>query len=174
MIRTAINDWTALYLEEVKGYQRHVAIGLVCWFEAGGFFGALVAGWSSDFLFKGKRGPVNAIYAFFILIMLVIFWKVTLQFWIIDSVLLFLIGFFVFGPQMLIGIAAAELSHKKAVGTATGFTGIFSYVGAAAAGLPIGNITETWAWSGFFIALIICGIISTALLSVLWPVDSKS
>ena len=37
------------------------------------------------------------------------------------------IGFFVFGPQMLIGMAAAECSHKEAAGAATGFVGLFAY-----------------------------------------------
>jgi sugar phosphate permease len=44
---------------------------------------------------------------------------------------MFLVGFFVFGPQMLIGMAAAELSHKKAAGAATGFVGWVAYLGAA-------------------------------------------
>lgn len=45
----------------------------------------------------------------------------------------FTIGFFVFGPQMLIGMAAAECSHKEAAGAATGFVGLFAYLGASLA-----------------------------------------
>jgi OPA family sugar phosphate sensor protein UhpC-like MFS transporter len=30
-------------------------------FELGGFIGALVAGWGSDKLFNGNRGPMNLI-----------------------------------------------------------------------------------------------------------------
>jgi sugar phosphate permease len=37
----------------------------------------------------------------------------------------------VFGPQMLIGMAAAECSHKEAAGAATGFVGLFAYLGAS-------------------------------------------
>ena len=32
-------------------------------FELGGFIGALVAGWGSDKLFNGNRGPMNLIFA---------------------------------------------------------------------------------------------------------------
>lgn len=33
----------------------------VTMFELGGFIGALVAGWGSDKLFNGNRGPMNLI-----------------------------------------------------------------------------------------------------------------
>lgn len=48
----------------------------------------------------------------------------------------FCIGFFVFGPQMMIGMAAAECARKDLAGTATGFVGLFSYLGAALASYP--------------------------------------
>ncbi len=66
---------------------------------------------------------------------------------------LFAIGFFVFGPQMLIGMAAAECSHKNSVGAATGFVSIFAYMGAALAGYPITIILEHFNWNGFFIVI---------------------
>lgn len=75
-----------------------------------------------------------------------------------------------FGPQMLVGMAAAELSHKKAAGTATGFTGWVAYLGAATAGYPISKVIETWGWYGFFVALGICGVISVFLLLPLWKI----
>ena len=60
-----------------------------------------------------------------------------------------LIGLLIFGPQMLIGIAAAELAHKKAAATATGFIGWIAYLGAATAGYPLGRITQDFGWKGF-------------------------
>ena len=38
VIRTAVNDWSVLYLVEEKGYSLLKAGGCVCWFEVGGFF----------------------------------------------------------------------------------------------------------------------------------------
>lgn len=69
---------------------------------------------------------------------------------------------------MLIGIAAAELSHKKAAGTATGFIGWVAYLGAASAGYPLGKITQIWGWQGFFYVVIGCAVLSTLLLTPLW------
>ena len=67
---------------------------------------------------------------------------------------MFFVGFTIFGPQMMIGLAAAELTHKKAVGSSNGFLGFIAYFGAAFAGYPLGFITERWGWDGFFWALL--------------------
>ena len=45
----------------------------------------------------------------------------------IDFVALFVIGTFIYGPVMLIGVAAVDLVPKKAAGSAAGFTGLFGY-----------------------------------------------
>ena len=78
------------------------------------------------------------------------FWFSPIKMPLLDSSLMFVIGFLIFGPQMLIGMAAAELSHKKAAGTATGFTGWVAYLGAAAAGYPLGIMTQELGWHSFF------------------------
>jgi MFS transporter, OPA family, sugar phosphate sensor protein UhpC len=173
VIRTAINDWTVLFLIESKGYSLIAAGTTIFWFEMGGFLGSIAAGWSSDWIFKGKRGPVNALFAFFVIFSLLAMWKSPGGMLIIDSLILFLIGFFIFGPQMLIGVAAAELSHKQATGTATGFAGCFAYVGAAVAGGPLGGITRDWGWEGFFLVLTLSGVLSVLLLVPLWNVKVR-
>ena len=71
----------------------------------------------------------------------------------LQAVCLFTIGFFVFGPQMLIGMAAAECSHKDSVGAATGFVGLFAYMGAALAGYPLAIIMQHYHWMGFFVVI---------------------
>jgi OPA family sugar phosphate sensor protein UhpC-like MFS transporter len=77
---------------------------------------------------------------------------------------LFSIGFFVFGPQMLIGMAAAECSHKDSAGAATGFVGLFAYMGAALSGYPLALILEEYHWTGFFITISVCAAVIGLLL----------
>jgi OPA family sugar phosphate sensor protein UhpC-like MFS transporter len=170
IVRTGVNDWTALFLHEQKGYTRLSANGIVSLFEAGGFFGSLCAGWASDKLFAAKRGPVNALFSLGVLGAMVLFWFVPEGYPWLDSASIFVIGFMIFGPQMLIGVAAAELSHKKAAATSTGFAGCFAYMGAAMAGYPLGKIAQDLGWNGFFIALIACAAISTLLLFPMWKI----
>lgn len=169
-VRTGINDWTALFLVETKGYSSIGANGCVSLFEVGGFFGSLAAGWSSDYLFGARRGPVNVIFAIAMLLFIALFWFVPPGYTLLDSIAMFCVGFAIFGPQMMIGIAAAELSPKRAAATSTGFVGFFAYIGAACAGYPLGTITQNLGWDGFNVALLFCCAISVLLLAPLWSV----
>ncbi len=173
IIRAAINDWSVLFLVETKGYSLLTAGACVCWFEVGGICGSLTAGWASDKIFQGRRGPINVIFSLGVVAAIAALWLSPGSAPIRDSFLMFTIGFLIFGPQMLIGMAAAELSHKKAAGTATGFTGWIAYLGAAAAGYPLGKLTQELGWYGFFSILCICGAASVLLLLPLWSVKSN-
>jgi sugar phosphate permease len=48
-----------------------------------------------------------------------------------------LLGFAIYGPQMLIGLCGAELISPRSVGASQGVLGLISYAGAAAAGIPL-------------------------------------
>lgn len=172
VIRTAVNDWTLLYLVETKGYSQLGAGAVVFWFEIGGIFGSLLAGWASDKIWKGARGPINVLFCISACISIFAFWGLQGNQPMVDSSLVFMIGFFIFGPQMLIGMAAAELSHKKAAATATGFIGWVAYGGSAVAGYPLGKITQDFGWEGFFITLVASAVVATLLLMPLWNVVS--
>jgi OPA family sugar phosphate sensor protein UhpC-like MFS transporter len=173
VIRGAINEWTPFYLIETKQYELVTAnIGIV-WFEIGGLFGSLVAGWASDRIFGGRRGPISAIFSFLVIVGIAGLWLIPPGYLAADYALIFLIGFLIFGPQMLIGMAAAELSHKKAAGSATGFIGWIAYLGSATAGYPLAKITEIWGWKGCFYTLGVCGLIAVVLLLPFWSIKSN-
>ncbi|MEZ5315428.1 MAG: MFS transporter [Chlamydiales bacterium] len=174
VIRMAINDWSALYLIETKGYSMIKANGCVSLFEIGGLFGMLIAGWLSDKLSTGRRGPMNVLFSLGMIGSILVLWLFPEANGWLCSVVLFMIGFFLFGPQMLIGLAAAELSHKKAAGTASGFAGWFAYFGAAVAGYPLGKIAQEFGWLGYFLILIICGIVTVLLFLPMWNAQPQS
>ena len=173
IIRQAVNDFGALFLIQAKGYSMMAASASVFWFEAGGVCGSLAAGWASDKIFKGRRGPINVLFSLGVIFAIAALYLTPAGMMILDYALMFAIGFMIFGPQMLIGMAAAELSHKKAAGTATGFTGWIAYLGAATAGYPISKIAENYGWYGFFVALGFCGVIAAFLLLPLWKIKSN-
>lgn len=173
IIRTAMNDWTTLYLMEVRNFNLVSASSCVFWFESGGFVGMLVAGWLSDRFFASKRGPMNVLFSAGMLLSLLAFWFYPGTSLIWSSFVCAMIGFFLFGPQMLIGLAAAELSHKNATGTATGFAGWLAYVGAAVAGYPLGYIAEKFGWQGFFVVMAVCGVMSVLCFLPMWNATSQ-
>ncbi|MBY0378323.1 MAG: MFS transporter, partial [Gammaproteobacteria bacterium] len=146
VVRTAVNDWTIPYLVEL-GYDRVLASASIMWFEIGGLIGGLFAGWCSDILFQGRRMPFSVMCAVGMAITLYLFSGLPPA----DGMhgikycysLAACIGFFVFGPQMLIGLAAVEYVDKKAAGTANGFVGFLGYIGAAVTGYPLGLIIDS-------------------------------
>jgi len=173
LIRTAVNDWTILYLVEEKHHSHVNASWCMSAFELGGFLGSLAAGWSSDLIFRGKRVPVIVLCSLAICCLLPAFQGFKTSWVLLDGAFLFLLGFFIFGPQMLIGMVPAELSHKKAAATATGFAGCFAYVGGALAGGPLGAMTKQWGWDIFFIVLMVSSVISLILMVPFWSLKSS-
>ncbi len=164
IVRTAINDWGNVYLTEQHQYSLINANAALSMFEVGGFVGSLVAGWGSDKLFGGNRGPMNLLFAAGIFLSVAALWLMPINDFAFRAAALFSIGFFVFGPQMLIGMAAAECSHKDAAGAATGFVGLFAYMGAALSGYPLALLLEHYSWTGFFICISVCAAIIGLLL----------
>ena len=174
ILRTGIGDWTILFLNEVKGYGALGSSGTSSLFEAGGFCGCLLAGWISDRLFEAKRVPVCVLYSVGILGSVFLFWIVPAGYLILDCGAIFLMGFMVFGPQMLIGIAASEMVDKRSAATANGFVGWIAYIGSAVAGYPIGKLIDSNGWNGAFIFLMICAFLLIVFLLPLWTVQKPA
>lgn len=172
--RTAMNDWTPMYLIETKGYSIIGANSMSTMVEVGGFFGNLTAGWASDRLFGARRGPVNVLFTLGLVFAILLFSLVPAGASWADTICLALIGFTVFGPQMLIGVAAAELAHKNAVASASGFVGCLSYLGAACAGLPQGLIIQEMGWSGHFLSMTAASLVALVLLVPLWGIRKRA
>lgn len=173
IIRTVINDWGLVYLYEYKQFSLIAAGSCIFSFELGGFFGCLASGFLSDRIFQGRRGPINAIFGIFVILSVLALWYTPVGGIVFASVAMFAIGFFIFGPQMLVGVAATELSHKKAAGTAVGFIGWFGYAGAAVAGFPFAKITQEYGWGVFFVVLGICSVLMVLLLLPVWSIKSR-
>lgn len=171
IIRIGFNDWGMVYFVSM-GYSKMKAAGFIVWFELGGFLGSLFSGWLSDKVFGGKRNPVSVFFTLgSICALIAIRWN-GLDYFFLNVIFVFLVGFFIFGPQMLIGMVAAELPDKKAAATSSGFAGCFAYFGAAMAGGPLGALISTLGWNGFFFALVACGFISLALMMPLWSIKT--
>ena len=156
VVRTGINDWAHIFLKEAKGYDLIFANASIFWFELGGIAGMLVAGFGSDSIFKGRRVPVVIGYTFGLMLVLPAFWYSPPGYYILDYLLMGLLGFLIYGPQMLVGLVVAESVDKRAACTANGFAGLFGNIGSAAAGYPIGIIVDHWGWTGYFISMLAC------------------
>jgi len=125
--------------------------------------GMLFAGWVTDQIFTGKRAPFIMICSIVLACCLWIFWQVNISNKLLDFILIGLIGFFVYGPQMLIGLSVAEHVDKKVACSANGFVSWWGYIGAAVAGYPIGLLID-YSWNWYFIILLLCSVLSCIAL----------
>jgi len=100
----------------------------------------------------------------------------TLAFWKLDShsvlantALLCVAGFFIYGPQALIGIAVANLATKRGAATAAGFTGIFGYVSTLFSGWGLGKLVDLRGWDAGLLVIVIASALGTLVFAVAWP-----
>ena len=75
----------------------------------------------------------------------------------------------IYGPQMLVAVAAADFATTEATATAVGLTGFFGYIGASVCGYGTGLIVEKYgSWDGGFWFWIISAVIATILFAFTW------
>jgi OPA family glycerol-3-phosphate transporter-like MFS transporter len=180
-VRYGVLDWAPTYLGEVKrfSFEDPTYLGEVkrfsfedagwayAFYEFAGIPGTLLAGWMSDKVFNGRRAPASILFMLATLVCVVVYWLNPAGHPRVDIAMLIGIGFFVYGPVMLIGVHALDLAPKKAAGTAAGFTGLFGYVGGAVgASVIIGYVVDASGWNAGF-ALIIGACITSMILLAL-------
>jgi OPA family glycerol-3-phosphate transporter-like MFS transporter len=169
MVRYGVLDWSPTYLDEVKGYSLKESGWAYFAYEYAGIPGTLLCGWLSDKVFKGKRSMAMFIYMFFVLLAVIVYWKNPPGNPMIDQIALITIGFFIYGPVMLIGVFALDLVPKNAAGTAAGLTGLFGYLGGAVfANIAMGFVIDHWNWDGGFIVLIVACFLSVLCIIPTW------
>lgn len=89
-------------------------------------------------------------------------------------VYLFFIGAFIYGPVMLIGLQALDMSARHVAGTSAGFTGLFGYVlGATLASTGVGWLVQNFGWGVTFAVLTGCVVASIVLLAMIGPEEKR-
>ncbi|MBI2512755.1 MAG: MFS transporter [Opitutae bacterium] len=168
ILRFAVLDWGPTLLKEMKGFSLQHASWVVIGFEIAGLIGMLIAGWVTDRVFGG-RGSRTCVFCMIggSLAMLA-FWKLGTTPWLTIG-FLGLAGFFIYGPQALIGITAANLATNRAAATAAGLTGLFGYLSTLVSGWGLGYLVQRAGWNTAFGALLAIGALGTIMFVLAWP-----
>jgi OPA family glycerol-3-phosphate transporter-like MFS transporter len=175
LVRYGVLDWSPTYLSEVKGYSIAESGWAYFAYEYAGIPGTLLCGYLSDKVFKGKRAVAMILYMLFVLLAILVYWKNPAGNALVDQIALITIGFFIYGPVMLIGVFALDLVPKNAAGTAAGLTGIFGYLGGAAfANIALGYIVDHYGWDGGFFVLISACLIAIFFTIPIWVHERKN
>ncbi len=168
IIRYAVLDWGPTLLTETKGVKLMHAGWMVAAFEVSGVMGMLLSGWLTDRIFDGRGARACAFCMAFSGAAIFLFWKNPSHSVLLNTALLCGAGFFIYGPQALVGIIAANLATKRAAATAGGLTGLFGYASTVLSGWGLGTLVERSGWNAGFLALVGASAIGTALFVAAW------
>lgn len=153
MVRYGCLDWAPTILTE-KGINIKEAGWAYFAYEIAAIPGTIICGWLSDHVFKGRRAIPTMLFMAVVAVFIFIYWQNLDNINVVIACLIG-IGFFIYGPVMLIGVQALDLSPKNAAGTAAGLTGFMGYVLGTAllANVVIGFVSEHAGWGWTFILL---------------------
>lgn len=171
-IRYAVLDWGPTLLSQAKHVTLAHAGWMVAAFEISGIAGVLLAGWLTDHVFRGRGMRACLVYMVLATGAILLFWKVggTSRLW--NTSLLCAAGFFIYGPQGLVGIAAANLATKRAAASAIGLTGLFGYASTALSGWGLGKLVQTHGWDAGFACMAAAAAIGALLFAAGWHAKS--
>jgi OPA family glycerol-3-phosphate transporter-like MFS transporter/OPA family sugar phosphate sensor protein UhpC-like MFS transporter len=142
---------------------------MVAAFEACGVTGAIIGGWATDRFLGGRAIRTCLIYMVLAGIATLVFWKVPVQSELLTTGMLSAIGFFIYGPQCLLAVAAANLATKRAAATAIGLTSIFGYASTLLSGWGLGALVDRYGWDAVFPVLIVTTAVGALLFAAALP-----
>ena len=166
MVRYGCLDWAPTYLRDAQGYDIKQAGWAYFAYEFAAIPGTLICGWLSDKVFHGRRAVPTILFMAIVAVFIFLYWQFSSNYFIVTMSLI-AIGFFIYGPVMLIGVQALDLAPKNAAGTAAGLTGFFGYfLGTAIlANIVIGSVAEAAGWDWTFILLIAACFLSIVFMA---------
>lgn len=174
-LRYGVLNWITVYLADTRGAEIADGITGFVVFELAGIVGTLLCGWISDKVFRGYRAGTGMLFMALTAVALVAYWQVptSAPLWI-SIALVAVIGGLIYGPVMLIGLQAIDLSPRQVAGTAAGFTGLFGYLlGATLASSGVGVMVHAFGWDVTFAVLTVCALLVVAIMWVIGKDEKK-
>lgn len=177
IVRYGFLDWAPGHLKKLHGSGVMLAGLKVAVFPLAGGLGALASGWATDRWFQSRRAPVIAITMGMVGVLTFVFDRVAPLGTAPTIVCLALIGFFLYGAQiLLVGTAAQDFAKRGTTAAAAGFVDFMGYFGAFG-----GDVVTGWLLKNrdFHSAILFWGcaaIVAAILAGTLWrarPVSAQ-
>lgn len=173
-------DWGLTHLIDVQETTIGKSGLKYCLIAPGAAAGAYLSGWATDRYFNSRRAPVICGLLVFLGVLTLIYDFVarSTEWWAASvlCVMLVLLGFCIYGPQvLLVGTAPADLAHRGTTGAAAGFVNFIGYMGAATGDVVTGYFSDDanggwqlaiWIWAGWAFAAAAC-------VAILWNATSE-
>ena len=168
VVRYVYFDWWNSFLQQQRHFTAQEAGWLTASFEVAGLVGSLLAGYWSD---RWRRNSVCLVYLAATAVSIAIYSQLpVLGFWV-EALAISAVGFFIYGPQFLVGVMVCDLAGKQAAASAIGLTGFFGYLSTVASGYGLGLLVDKYGWSVSFTMTLGCTL--AAFLCFL-PIGKKT
>ena len=169
VVRFGFLDWGPTFLKEHKGIEVSKGGLMIIAFELAAVVGTVFAGWFTDRVFKG-RGIRTCVFC------MLFAGLCALGFWYLPdgapmwqaTLLLMGTGFFIYGPQALVGIVAAQQATNDAAAMANGFMGIMGYAATTVSGIGIALISTHFGWNAALLSIGAFALAGMALFMCAW------
>ena len=175
-VRFAALDWGPTLLVESKGLTLAAATTLCFAFEIfGGNLGMLAAGWASDRIFASRTHRTCVVCYAGVALSIVVFWLVPSSAGLIAKLVPFmLVGFFLYGPQALLGVASTQQATPRAAATANGVLGIAGYLATILSGIGFGWFAQRWGWNAVMATTLISAVLGGLVVALMWKAPAKA
>jgi sugar phosphate permease len=172
--RYGFTDWGVTHLIEVQGGSIGFAALKYAVLPFGGMAGGYLSGLATDRFFGGRRVPV-IVGLLLTLGLLGCAYDTVIHWGLIPSVvILFFIGFCIFGPQvLLVGTLPVDLARSGTVAAAAGFVNFMGYMGAAGGDVLTGQIAQTHGWSFAVRFWAACAFAGALVIACLWNTERR-
>jgi sugar phosphate permease len=169
IVRYGFMSWAPTYMFEEQGATISMAAYKAVAFPVAGGLGAIFAGWASDRIFKNRRAPVAFIMLLFLAVFCYLYKACPANSWVLSLVILLFIGFFTFGPHILLVAALpADLGSRKAASSVAGFIDSMGYLGAFCTGVGTGYLVEKFGWYAGFYFWIFGAVFAAIMTLLIW------
>lgn len=140
-------DWGVTHLIEVQGDRVQASSIKMGILPLGGIAGALWSGWATDRFFGGRRAPVICLLLGLLGVFTLAYDAVARVSLTGTLVMLAIIGFCIFGAQiLLVGTAPADLARQGTAAAAAGFVNFMGYMGAFGGDIVTGTVVKNHGW----------------------------
>lgn len=163
-------DWGVAHLIEVQQTGVGSASLKYVVLPIGAVAGSYGAGWMTDRFFGSRRAPVICMLLVLLGVLTLLYERVSQTSVPATLVLLVLIGFCIYGPQvLLVGTAPSDLARQGTSAAAVGFVNFMGYMGAATGDVVTGYFKDPahggwqvaiYIWAGWaFAAAVFAGLL---------------
>ena len=168
-------DWGLTHLKEVQDTGVGKAALKYAVLPLGAIAGSYLAGWATDRFFGSRRAPVTCLLLVALALLSLAYEPVARTSVAATMVLLVMIGFCIYGPQvLLVGTAPADLARRGTSAAAAGFVNCIGYVGAASGDHFTGRTLDAYGWEKAIFLWAAWALAAAVAAGLLWNATANS